>query len=83
MVDDEKYNQMEKVQLCKQRGLSRVFVVANLMMRLMTCPGLTPTSPARRNSMANLNVGLEQGIGSNRRLKQRLTRGKPCKKESD
>ena len=28
--------------------------------------------------MANLNVRLEQGIGSNLRLKQRLRHGKPC-----
>ena len=43
----------------------RTFVVANFMLRLMAGPGLIPTSPARRSIMVNLNVGLEQGIGSN------------------
>ena len=33
--------------------------------------------------MANLNVGLEQGIGSNLRLKQRLKHDKPCTMESE
>ena len=43
----------------------RTFVVANLMLRLMADPGLILTSPARRSIMADLNIGLEQGIGSN------------------
>ena len=33
--------------------------------------------------VANLNVGLDQGIGRNLRLKQRITHGKTCMKESE
>ena len=61
----------------------RTFVVANLMLRLMADPRLILTPPARRSTLANLNVGLEQGIGSNLRLKQRLRHDKSCKKESE
>ena len=40
----------------------RMFVLTNLMLRLMAGPGLILTSPARRSIMANLSVGLEQGL---------------------
>ena len=53
----------------------------NLMLELMAGPGLILTSPSRRSIMANLQVGLEQGIGGNLRLKQRY--GKQCQKESE
>ena len=33
--------------------------------------------------MANLNVGLEQGFGSNLRLKERSRHDKPFKKKSE
>ena len=61
----------------------RTFVAANLVLLLMAGPRLIVTSPARRCTMANLNVGLDKGIGSNLRLKQRLRHGKPYKKESE
>ena len=48
--------------------LNQTFVVANLMLRLMAGPRLILTSPDRRSIMANLNVSLEQDIGSNLRL---------------
>ena len=44
----------------------------------MAGPGLMLTSPVSRTIMASLNVGLQEGIGSN--IKQRLRHGKPCKK---
>ena len=53
----------------------RTFMVANLM-RMMTGPGLILTPPARTGIVANLNVGLEQGIES------KVRHGKPCKRES-
>ena len=46
------------------------------MLRLTAGSGLILKSPARRSTMANLNVGIEQGIGSNLPLKQRLRHGK-------
>ena len=58
-------------------------MVANLVLRLMAGPGLILTSPDRISTTANLNVGLEQGIGNNLRFNQILRHGKPCKKESE
>ena len=46
-------------------------------------PGLTITSPGRSKVNANLNVGLERGIGSNFRLKQRLRHGRQCRYVND
>ena len=43
----------------------QTFVVANPMLRLMAGSGLILTSLARRSIMADLNIGLEQRIGSN------------------
>jgi len=45
--------------------MEEVFVVARWMLHLTTCPGLRVTCPARSKTNANLNVGLERGIGSN------------------
>ena len=47
----------------------RTFVVANRMLRLTASPGL---SPASSRNITNLNVGVQWGIGSVLRLKQRL-----------
>ena len=49
------------------------------MLCLTTDPGLRLTSPASSKIKANLNVGLERGIGSNFRLKHRLRHGRLCK----
>ena len=47
----------------------QTFVVAILMLRVIAGPGLILTSPVRRSITANLNVGLDQRIGSNLRLR--------------
>ena len=49
------------------------------MLCLITGPGLRLTSPASSSIKANLNVGLERGIGSTFRLKHRLRHGRLCK----
>ena len=59
--------------------IERMLVVARRMLCLTTGPGLRLTSPASSKIKANLNVGLERGIGSNFRLKQRLRHGRLCK----
>ena len=58
-----------------------MFVVASPILRLTAGPGFT--SPASSRIIANLNVGVERGIGSNLRLKQRLRHGKLCKKDKE
>ena len=60
--------------------IGRTFVVANRLLRLTAGPGFRLTSPATSRMIANLNVGVERGIGSNLQLKQRLRHGKLCKK---
>ena len=59
--------------------IERMLVVARQMLCLTTGPGLRLTSPASSKIKANLNVGLERGIGSNFRLKHRLRHGRLCK----
>ena len=49
----------------------QMLVVARRILCLFTGPGLRLTSPASSKINANLNVGLERGIGSNFRLKHR------------
>ena len=61
----------------------RTFVVANRMLRLTAGPGFRLTSPATSRIIANLNVGVERGIGNNLRLKQRLRHSKLCKKDKE
>ncbi len=56
--------------------IDRTLVVATRILRLIAGPGLRLTSPASSKIIANLNVGLERGIGSNFLLKQRLRHGK-------
>ena len=53
------------------------------MWCLITGPGLRPTSPASSRMKATLNIGLERDIGSNFRLKQRLTHGRLCRYVKD
>ena len=50
--------------------IERTLVVARRMLCLTTGAGFRLTSPARSSIKANLNVGLERGIGSKFRLKQ-------------
>ena len=57
----------------------QTFVVANLMLRVIAGPGLILKSPVRRSITANLNVGLDQRIGSNLRLRN----GKRCKRKAN
>ena len=59
--------------------IERMLVVARRMLCLTTGPGFRLTSPASSSIKANLNVGLERGIGSNFRLKHRLRHGRLCK----
>ena len=59
--------------------LERMLVLTRRMLYLTTGPGLRLTSPANSSIKANLNVGLERGIGSNFRLKHRLRHGRLCK----
>ena len=59
--------------------MERMLVVARRMLCLTTGPGFRLTSPASSRIKANLNVGVERGIGSNFRLKQRLRHGRLCK----
>ena len=58
--------------------IERMLVVARRMLCLTTGPGLRLISPASTKIKANLNVGLERGIGSNFRLKHRLRHGRLC-----
>ena len=51
--------------------MERMFVVARRTLRLTTGPGFRLTSPASSRINDSLKVGLERGIGSNFRLKQR------------
>ena len=60
-----------------------MFVVANLMLCLAAGPGLRHTSPASSRIIANLNVDVDRGIGSNLPLKQRLRHGKLCIKDNE
>ena len=53
------------------------------MLLLTADPGFRLTSPASSKIIANLNVGVERGIGGNLRLKQRLRHGKLCKKDNE
>ena len=48
--------------------MERILVVARRMLCLATGPGFRLTSPASSGINANLNVGVERGIGSNFRL---------------
>ncbi|KAK2179638.1 hypothetical protein NP493_478g00011 [Ridgeia piscesae] len=48
------------------------------MLCLITGPGFRLTSSASSRFNANLNVGLERGIGSNFRVKQRLRHSRMC-----
>ena len=59
--------------------IERMLVVARRMLCLTTGPGLRLTSPDSSKIKANLNVGLERGIGSKFRLKHRLRHGRLCK----
>ena len=63
--------------------MERMFVVARRMWCLIAGPGLRLTSPTSSRIKANLNVGLERGIGSNFRLKQRLNHGRLYKYVKD
>ena len=56
--------------------MERMLVVARRMLCLTTGPRFRLTSPASSRINANLNVGVERGIGSNFRLKQRLRHGR-------
>ena len=58
--------------------MERMLVVARRMLCLTTGPGFILTSPASSRINANLNVGVERGIGSNFRLKQRLRHDRLC-----
>ena len=58
--------------------IERMLVVARRMLCLTTGPGLRLTYPASSKIKANLNVGLERGIGSNFRLKHKLRHGRLC-----
>ena len=53
------------------------------MLCLITGPGFRLTSPASSRINANLNVGLEHGIGSNFQVKQRLRHGRLCRYVKD
>ena len=53
------------------------------MLCLATGPGFRLTSQASCRINANLNVGVERGIGSNIRLKQRLRHGRLCRYVKD
>ncbi|KAK2177022.1 hypothetical protein NP493_622g01010 [Ridgeia piscesae] len=53
------------------------------MLCLTTGPGFRLTSPASSRINASLNVGVERGIGSNFRLKQRLRHGRLCRYVKD
>ena len=63
--------------------IDRTFVVGNRNLRLTAGPRFRLTSPASSRIIANLNVGVERGIGSNLRLKQILRHGKLCKKDKE
>ena len=56
--------------------MERMLVMARRMLCLTTGPGFRFTSPASSRINDNLNVGVERGIGSNFRLKQRLRHGR-------
>ncbi|KAK2186342.1 hypothetical protein NP493_205g03039 [Ridgeia piscesae] len=60
-----------------------MLVVARRTLCLTIGPGFRRTSPASSRINANLNVGVERGIGSNFRLKQRLRHGRLCKYVKD
>ena len=60
-----------------------ILVVSRRMSCLTTGPGFRLTSPASSRINANLNVGVERGIGSNFRLKQRLRHGRLCRYVKD
>ena len=60
-----------------------MLVVARRLLCMTTGLGLRLTSPASSMIKPNLNVGLEQGIGSNFRLKQILRHGRLCKYVKD
>ena len=49
-----------------------MLVVARRMLCLVTGPGFRLTSPTSSKINTYLNVGMERGIGSNFRMKQRL-----------
>ena len=51
--------------------MERMFVVARRTLRLTTGPGLRLTSSASSSNNDSLKGGLERGISSNVRLKQR------------
>ncbi|KAK2138169.1 hypothetical protein NP493_8445g00000 [Ridgeia piscesae] len=53
------------------------------MWCLITGAGFRLTFPASSRIKTNLNVGLERGIGSNFRLKQRLRHGRLCRYVTD
>ena len=53
------------------------------MVRLTTGPGFRLTSPACNRINANLNVGVEWGIGSNVRLNHRLRHDRLCRYVKD
>ena len=63
--------------------MERILVVARRMLCLATGQGFKLTSPASNRINANLNVGVERGIGSNFRLKQRLRHGRLCRYVKD
>ena len=52
--------------------IDQTFVVANRMLCLTASPGFRLTLPTSSRIIANLNVGVQRGIGSNLRLKQTL-----------
>ena len=63
--------------------MERMLVVARRMLCLATSPGFRLKSPASCRINDNLNVGVERGIGSNFRLKQRLRHGRLCRYVKD
>ena len=55
--------------------MEQMLVVTRRMLCLTIGAGLRLTSPASSKIKANLDIGLERGIGINVRLKQRLRHG--------
>ena len=63
--------------------MERMLVVARRTLCLTTGPGFRLKSPDSSRINANLNVGVERGIDSNFRLKQRLRHDRLCKYVKD
>ena len=63
--------------------MERMLVVTRRMLCLITCPGFRLISPDSSKVNANLNVGLERGIGTSFRLKKRLKHRRLCRYVKD